>query len=53
MPRLLLRLLRDDSGVTAIEYGFTIVLIALVLVGTLTSLGSTVGNILNQVGSNI
>jgi pilus assembly protein Flp/PilA len=53
MPRLLLRLLRDNTGVTALEYGFTAVLIALVLVATLTSLGTTLGNILNNAATNI
>jgi pilus assembly protein Flp/PilA len=53
MSRLLLRLLSDQSGVTILEYGFTAVLIALVLVATLTTLGTTVGSILNNAATNL
>ena len=34
------RFLRNDSGATAIEYGLIAALIAVVLIGTLTTLGT-------------
>ena len=39
MRELLLRLARDRSGATAIEYGLIAALVATVLVGALTALG--------------
>jgi pilus assembly protein Flp/PilA len=43
----------DESGATAIEYGLIAVLIALVLVGVLTSIGTGISNRFNSVASNL
>jgi pilus assembly protein Flp/PilA len=40
MTPFLLGWLRDESGATAIEYGLLLGMIALVIVGTVTQLGS-------------
>ena len=45
--------LKDESGATAIEYGLIAALIALVLVGALTALGTKVGNTFNSVSGNM
>jgi len=52
----MLRLLSDDiQGATAIEYGLLVALIALVLIGALTAIGSSlsdnfiaIGNVLDD-----
>jgi pilus assembly protein Flp/PilA len=53
MARLLVRLLEDQRGATIIEYGFTAALIAIVLVAALTTLGTNIGKVLNNVAGNI
>lgn len=44
----------DESGATAIEYGMIAALVAVVIIGTLTALGSklnkTFANVSNQLG---
>jgi pilus assembly protein Flp/PilA len=47
------RLARDDSGATAIEYGLIASLIAVVIIGTVTVLGSNLTNTFNEVASNL
>ncbi len=42
MKKLARRFVRDDEGVTAIEYGLIAGLIAAVIVGTVTSIGEKV-----------
>ena len=41
MAKLVKRFLHDESGATAIEYGLIAALIAVVLIGVLTTLGTT------------
>lgn len=41
MPALLNRLVADQSGATAIEYGLILALICLAILGALTSFGAT------------
>lgn len=41
MKSVMNRFLRDESGATAIEYGLIAALIAVVLIGILTTLGTT------------
>ncbi|MBY0432169.1 MAG: Flp family type IVb pilin [Rhodospirillales bacterium] len=36
------RLVRDENGATAVEYGMMVALIAAVIVGTVTTLGTTI-----------
>lgn len=43
----------DESGATAIEYGLIAVLIALLLVGVLTSIGTGISNRFAMVAGNL
>jgi len=40
MNKLISRFVRDESGATAIEYGLIAALIAVVIIGTLTAVGT-------------
>ena len=40
MNKLISRFVRDESGATAIEYGLIAALIAVVIIGVLTSIGT-------------
>lgn len=40
------RLLADERGVTAIEYGLMVALISLAIIGTIESLGSSINSVL-------
>ena len=53
MKVLFKRLLRDESAATAIEYGLIASLIAVVIIGAVTTVGSNLGNVFNKVSSNI
>lgn len=41
MAQLLRKLWRDEEGATAVEYGIMVALIAVVIIGTVTTLGTT------------
>jgi pilus assembly protein Flp/PilA len=45
--------LRDESGATAIEYGLIAGLIAVVIIGSLTTLGTRVSNKFKAVANNL
>ena len=45
--------LKDDSGATAIEYGLIVGLIFLVIVGGVTSLGSDLGVLYEDVATEV
>ncbi len=47
------RFLSDESGATAIEYGLIAALIAVVLVGTLRTVGADIKNTLNTVATSL
>ncbi len=49
MVRTVKSFVRDDSGATAIEYALMASLIALVLVGALTALGTGLSSEFNEV----
>lgn len=53
MPALISRFLKDETGATAIEYGLIAALIAVAIIGAVTTLGTKVsgkfGNISNSV----
>lgn len=53
MKKLAAFLLKDESGATAIEYGLIAGLIAVVIIGALTTLGTNVMNKFNAVASNL
>lgn len=53
MNKLIRKFRRDDSGVTAIEYGLIAALIAIVLITALTLIGSTLSDKFNIVATAI
>jgi pilus assembly protein Flp/PilA len=46
-------LVQDESGVTAIEYGLIAALIAVVIIGILTTLGGDLSTMFNKVATNL
>jgi len=50
--KLIRKFLRDESGVTMIEYGLIAALIGVALVATLTALGDSIETVLWQAVSN-
>jgi pilus assembly protein Flp/PilA len=53
MRKQVYRLLKDEAGVTAIEYGLIAALIAIVIIGALTLVGSSLQAIFSTVGSTL
>ena len=53
MRRLIARLIRDERGATAIEYGMIIALVFLVAVGAITDFGHKATNVFNTAGAAI
>jgi pilus assembly protein Flp/PilA len=51
--RSFVRLLRDDSGATAIEYGLIAALIAVAGVGAMTTLGTGLSGIFTTVSNDL
>lgn len=51
--KLMTRFTRDESGATAIEYGLIAALIAVVIIGALTLLGSTLETKFNEVSNSL
>ena len=47
------RLLRDDSGATAIEYGLLVALLSIGAIFALTTSGQEIGSVFNTVGDSI
>lgn len=45
--------LRDESGATAIEYGLIVGLIAVVIIGTLTALGTNITGLFEKISTAI
>jgi pilus assembly protein Flp/PilA len=50
---LVRKLLKDESGATAIEYGLIAALIAVAAVGAMTTLGTNLGKLFNNVAGNL
>ena len=50
--RVLGRLKRDEKGVTALEYGLIAALIAVVIIGAVTTLGTNLGTTFSNVAAN-
>lgn len=46
-----LKLIKDEKGATAIEYGLIAALIAVAAVTAMTGLGQTIGNTFNNVSN--
>jgi pilus assembly protein Flp/PilA len=53
MCRLLIRFIKGQSGVTAIEYGLIASLIAVAIIGAVTTLGSKLTTVFNQVAGSL
>ena len=53
MNNLFTRFVRDDSGATAIEYGLIAALIAVVIIGTLTAIGTSLSTKFNSVATSL
>lgn len=45
--------LRDEEGVTAIEYGLIAALIAVVIIGAVTSIGGNLNVIFNKIATTL
>ena len=53
MTSFIARFSRDESGATAIEYGLIVALIAVVIIGAVTTLGSNLNGTMSTAGSAI
>ena len=53
MKKFAARLIQDQSGATAIEYGLIVALIAVVIIGAVTTLGTNLNTSLAKAGSAI
>jgi len=51
--KLMTRFTRDENGATAIEYGLIAALIAVVIIGALTVLGTTLDSKFNEVSDSL
>lgn len=47
------RFVRDENGVTAIEYGLIAALIALVIIGAVTTLGTNLKGVFSTIANSI
>ena len=47
------RLVADESGATAIEYGLIVALIAVVIIGAVTTLGTNLNSTMTKAGSAV
>lgn len=53
MTNLFTRFIGDESGATAIEYGLIAALIAVVIIGALTSIGTSLSAKLSSVSTSL
>ena len=53
MSKFMTRFFKDESGATAIEYGLIAALIAVVLVGTLTLVGTSLDDTFTKVSDEL
>ena len=53
MKRLMKRLVQDESGATAIEYGLIAALIAVVIIGAVTAVGTKLSTTFTTVSTNL
>ena len=50
---LLRRLIKEESGATAIEYGLIAALIAVAIIGALTALGGNLEDLFNSISDKV
>ena len=53
MKNLFLRLIADESGVTAIEYGLIAALIAVVIIGAVATVGTSLSTTFSTVAGSL
>ena len=53
MKKLFVRFLKDQSGVTAIEYGLIGGLISIVILASTTSIGTSVQGLFNTIANDL
>jgi pilus assembly protein Flp/PilA len=53
MSQFVTRFMKDESGATAIEYGLIAALIAVVIIGAATTLGTNVSAAFNKIGTAV
>jgi pilus assembly protein Flp/PilA len=53
MSKLVHRFCRDDSGVTAIEYGLIAALIAVIIIGAVATVGTSLSGTFSTVASSL
>ena len=53
MMKKLINFLKDEEGATAVEYGLMVALIAAVIIGAVTALGTNVNKKFNDVASAV
>ena len=51
MKKLFVRLVKDESGVTAIEYGLIAGLISVVILVAVTAIGTTLQDVFQQIAT--
>ena len=53
MKKLLINFLKDEDGVTAIEYGLIAALIAVVIITAVTLVGDSLNNTFTYIGNEV
>jgi len=53
MSKFISKFVKDESGATAIEYGLIAALIAVVIIGGITAVGTGVNTAFTAVGDNL
>ncbi len=53
MRKLITNLIKDESGVTAIEYGMIAALIAVVIIGVITTIGTKLQTAFTTISTGI
>ena len=53
MRKVLVNLLRDESGATAIEYGLIAALISVVIIAAITTVGTNLSTVFNTISGKL
>ncbi len=53
MNNFVLRFMKDESGATAIEYGLIAALIAVVIIGAVSAVGTNLKGTFNNIANNV
>ena len=53
MPKHLTRLVKDESGAALVEYGILVGLIAVVCIGAVGTLGTTINGVFTTINANL